>query len=83
MDLPEISSIAVSVIPSRNPEIKLHTSLARAKSALQVVTRSNAFNQYVFEEHNTKPDTGEVYAIRNGKWHLAYHVSGGEIIEDL
>ena len=76
MGLPEISSIAVSVIPSRNSEIKLHTSLAHAKSALQVVTRWNAL-------YNIKPDTGEVYTILDGKWHLAYHVSGGEIIEDL
>lgn len=78
MDLPEISSIAASVIPSRDPKIKLHTSLARAKSALQVVTGSNAFNQDVFE-----PDTGEVYAILDGEWSLAYHVSDGEIINDL
>lgn len=26
MDLPEITSIAASVIPSRDPKIKLHTS---------------------------------------------------------
>ena len=83
MDLPEITSIAASVIPSRDPKIKLHTSLARAKSALQVVTGSNAFNQDVFEEYNTEPDTGEVYAILDGEWSLAYHVSDGDIINDL
>lgn len=72
-----INEIAVSVIPTRTPVSKIHFSKEAAKSALGIVARDNKFNV------GYRACGGEVYIIIDGKWVLAFHVSGSEIVEDL
>ena len=47
------------------------------KNALGIVARDNKFNV------GYHACGGEVYIIIDGKWVLAFHVSGSEIVEDL
>lgn len=69
-NLPDPSNLHVSIIPSRNPRVKVHANLGDAKKAI-AITHSSGYD----------PDgcrwgyrAGQIYNLVDGEWNLLYDI---------
>ncbi|MFB7782037.1 hypothetical protein ACFC1D_04870 [Streptomyces vinaceus] len=71
-----------SIVPDRNPALKYHVGLGRAKSAV-AWERPNRYNREtrMFEHQGVRG--GEIYERRGDGWELLYRVEAGTLYENL
>lgn len=79
--LPDVGSIAVSVIPLRNINtVKIHKTLGHAKAAVQVHTRYCGRYPDNWDEITVD---AQIYNIVDGDWNLLYDIKAGTRVDDL
>ncbi len=71
-----------SIVPDRDPALKYHVGLGRAKSAL-AWELSNRFNYETRQFEYRGVRGGEVYERNGHSWKLLYRVEAGTLPEDL
>lgn len=69
--LPDPSKLHLSIIPSRYPKTKVHTSLGDARKALAV---GRSYWRDENNKYRTCYKSGKVYNIVDGEWNLLYDV---------
>ena len=69
--LPDPSKLHVSIIPSRNPRVKVHANLGDACKAISV-TRSIWRDEKDRRQYGYA--AGQIYNLVDGEWNLLYDV---------
>ena len=66
-NLPDPSELHVSIIPSRNPRVKVHANLGDARKAIGITQRY----KYGYA-------AGQIYNLVDGEWNLLYDIKERE-----
>ena len=74
-NLPNPSELHVSIIPSRNPRVKVHANLGDARKAIGV-TRSSWRDEEGRWQYGYA--AGQIYNLVDGEWNLLYDIKDRE-----
>ena len=70
-NLPDPSELHVSIIPSRNPRVKVHANLGDARKAIGIT-------QSVWRDEEDRWQyghaAGQIYNLVDGEWNLLYDI---------
>ena len=74
-NLPDPSKLHVSIIPSRNPRVKVHASLGDARKAVAIAHTAWYDENLTWHEGY---HAGQIYNLVDGKWNLLYDIKDRE-----
>ena len=85
--LPAVSGVAISVIPSRRPEMKIHEKLGDAKKAVYVKEHSQRIRnpevRWGWEYGPRVVPAARIYTIVDNDWHLLYDIEEDTLVDEL
>jgi len=80
MKLPDVGTVAISVIPGRMQTVKIHMALFEAKKAVL----SQKYNDWRREAFNLdRVPEAQIYTIVDNQWFLLYDIKAGTMVSEL